>query len=467
VRYADLSLWLDQVGDPLTPRPSLTSSLDVDVAVVGAGFSGLWTAYYLKRAEPGLRIAVLEREIAGFGASGRNGGWASALFPASSSKLASLPGSSRDAARRMTEAMRSSIDEIAAVTVTEGIDCNFHKGGTIGFARTKTQLARIHEEVAEARAWGQTEDDLRLLTADEAASVARASGTLGATFTPHCASIQPAKLARGLAQVVERDGVTIYEQTSVHSIEPSLVTTSGGRVRADVVIRATEGFTPDLAGLRRAVVPVYSLVVATEPLPDAVWAEVGLDDRPTFNDHRHLIIYGQRTADGRLVFGGRGAPYHFASSIDPGFDHEERVFEDLRQTLIDLFPALDGYAFTHAWGGPLGIARDWMASVGFERSTGIGWAGGYVGDGVSTTNLAGRTLADLVTGRDSDLTALPWVNHRSRQWEPEPLRWLGINAGLRAMSIADAEEAVTGRQSLIARALAPMLGGHERRVRGR
>jgi glycine/D-amino acid oxidase-like deaminating enzyme len=460
VRYDDLSLWHETCGDDLTPRPALTSSLDVDVAIVGAGFTGLWTAYYLLRSDPSLRVAVLERETAGFGASGRNGGWLSALFPASSAKVAGLAGSSADAARRLSAAMRATIDEVAQVTAGEGIDCHFHKGGTIAFARSRSQLARARQEVDEAREWGLTDKDLVLLTSDEAATFARASDVLGATYTPHCARVHPARLARGLAHAVERRGATIYEQTAVESIAPSLATTPGGRVRAEAVIRATEGFTPGLAGMRRAVVPVYSLIVATEPLPDTVWDEVGLADAPVFTDHRHLIIYGQRTADGRIVFGGRGAPYHFGSAIRPGYDREERVFADLRETLVDLFPALDGHAFTHAWGGPVGIARDWMASVGFDPGTGIGWAGGYVGDGVSTTNLAGRTLADLVTGRQTDLTTLPWVNHRSPRWEPEPLRWLGINAGLRAMTVADHEESLTGRQSLVARALAPMLGGH-------
>ena len=461
VRYADLSLWHQTCGDDLTPRPGLASSLDVDVAIVGAGFTGLWAAYYLLRADPGLRVVVLERETAGFGASGRNGGWVSALFPSSSSKVAGLPGSSPDAARRLAAAMRGSIDEIGSVTAAEGIDCDFHKGGTISFARTTSQLARAREEAAEAQAWGAGADDVRLLSADETSSVARASRVLAATYTPNCARIHPGKLVRGLARAVERRGAVIFEQTSVESIWPSLViTATGHQVRAGAVIRATEGFTPGLAGLRRAVVPVYSLVVATEPLPDSVWDEIGLDDSPTFTDHRHLIIYGQRTADGRVVFGGRGAPYHFGSAVKPEFDRKERVFAGLRETLVDLFPALDGHAFTHAWGGPLGIARDWMASVGFDTSTGLGWAGGYVGDGVSTTNLAGRTLADLVTGRQTDLTTLPWVNHRSPQWEPEPLRWLGINAGLRAMTASDHEESLTRRQSVVAKALAPMLGGH-------
>lgn len=458
--YDDLSLWHETCGDDLTPRPALSSSLDVDVAIVGAGYTGLWTAYYLLRADPSLRVVVLERETAGFGASGRNGGWLSALFPSSGTKLARLAGSSNDAARRLSTAMRVTIDEVADVTGDEGIDCHFHQGGTIGFIRSRSQLARARHEVEDARRWGDTDKDLVLLTADEAASHARASDVLGATFTPHCARIHPARLARGLAHAVERRGGTIYERTAVTAIAPSLATTAAGSVRASAVIRATEGYTPGLAEMRRAVVPVYSLIVATEPLPDSVWDEIGLADSPTFTDHRHLIIYGQRTADGRLVFGGRGAPYHFGSAVRPEYDRKDRVFADLRETLVDLFPAIDGHAFTHAWGGPLGIARDWMASVGFDPSTGVGWAGGYVGDGVSTTNLAGRTLADLVTGRRTDLTTLPWVNHVSPRWEPEPLRWLGINAGLRAMTVADHEESLTGRQSLVAKTLAPLLGGH-------
>ncbi len=228
---------------------------------------------------------------------------------------------------------------------------------------------------------------------------------------------------------------------------------------AGSVIRATEGYTSRIAGLRRALAPIYSLVIATEPLAPGVWERIGLRGRETFSDHRHLIIYGQRTADDRLVFGGRGAPYHFGSRISEGFDADVHVFGKLRATLVELFPVLADTRVTHAWGGPLGVPRDWCASVGLDPDTRLGWAGGYVGDGVSTTNLAGRTLRDLVLDRDTELTRLPWVGHRSPSWEPEPLRWLGVNAGLRAMTWADTEERLTGRPSLVARSLAPLLGG--------
>ncbi len=429
-----------------------------DVAVVGAGFTGLWTAYYLLREDPTLRVVVLEAETAGFGASGRNGGWCSALFPAGPDKLARLPGSSYAAARAQHAAMQDSVDEVVRVAGEEGIDADVTKGGTVVVARTPVQLARARAEVEHARLWGR--DDLTLLSAEEAASVVRMSRTLGATYTPDCAAIHPWRLVRGLAAAVERLGGTIHEHTRVTRIAPRRVVTEHGTVRADVVVRATEGYTPGLPGHRRAVVPVYSLMVATEPLPDAVWEEIGLAGRATFSEHRHLVVYGQRTADGRLAFGGRGAPYHFGSAVAPSFDADPDVWEALRGTLREMFPVLRDARFTHAWGGPLGIPRDWCASVGLDRSTGIAWAGGYVGDGVSTTNLAGRTLRDLVLGRSTDLTVLPWVDHRSRRWEPEPLRWLGINAGLRAMSLADGEERLTRHESRIARAMAPLIGGH-------
>ena len=354
--------------------------------------------------------------------------------------------------------MRASVDEVARAAAAEGIDAQLAKGGTITLARSPAQWSRARHEVTEARAWGRDESDVRLLGRDEAVTVLNASRTLGGTYTPDCAAIHPARLVRGLADAVERRGVQIYERTRVTSIQPGVVRTEDATVRADHVVRATEGYTPGLPGHSRTVVPVYSLVIATEPLSPDVWQEIGLARRETFSDHRHLIIYGQRTADDRLVFGGRGAPYHFGSRVHPDYDRDQRVFARLYSTLLDLFPVLRGTAVTHAWGGPLGIPRDWCASVGLDSATGLAWAGGYVGDGVSTTNLAGRTLRDLLLRRDTELTRLPWVGHRSPAWEPEPLRWLGINTGLLAMGLADAEESLTGRPSLVARAVAPLLG---------
>ncbi|WP_082574437.1 MULTISPECIES: NAD(P)/FAD-dependent oxidoreductase [unclassified Nocardioides] len=454
--YERLSLWHDTVETDWTPRSPLDGDVEADVAIVGAGFTGLWTAHYLAEADPGLRIVVLEAETAGFGASGRNGGWCSALFPASLPTLAGYAG--RTAALAQHRAMRETVDEVVRAAAAESIEADVAQGGTIALARSRAQWSRAKAEVREARTWDRGEDDVRLLGRSEATAILRGSHTRGATYTPDCAVVHPARLVRGLATAVERRGVTIHEQTRVTAIEPRLARTEQGVVRARTVLRATEGYTASLAGERRTLVPVYSLIIATEPLPPEVWAEIGLARRETFTDHRHLIIYGQRTADDRLVFGGRGAPYHLGSRIKPEYDRDEKVFARLYATLVDLFPVLAGTRVTHAWGGALGIPRDWCASVGLDQETGLGWAGGYVGDGVSTTNLAGRTLRDLVLGRDTELTRLPWVGHRSPGWEREPLRWLGINAGLRAMTLADAEESLTRMPSLVARAVAPLLG---------
>ena len=433
----------------------------MDVCIVGGGFTGLWTAHALARADATLRIAVVEREVAGFGASGRNGGWCSALFATSDAALARQHG--RDAMIAMRRAMQETVDIVGSSAASEGIDCHFAKGGTVDLARSDAQRQRAMAEVDEARALGFGEEDLRWLGPDETREMIGAAGVLGATYTPHCAAIQPALLARGLADAVERRGVRLFEHSDALEIRPGphpgpAVVTRGGTIRADVVVRATEAWTPTLPGLRRDIVPVYSLMVATEPLGADFWSEAGLDGRATFADYRHVIIYGQRTADGRIAFGGRGAPYHYGSAVREAFDVEPRVHALLRATLNDLFPHLARAEFTHAWGGPLGIPRDWHSSVGLDRTTGLAWAGGYVGDGVATTNLAGRTLADLVTGVDSPLTHLPWVGHLSPRWEPEPLRWLGVNAGLWTMKLADRSEARRGRPSRLAGAMGRLLG---------
>lgn len=451
--YRDVSFWFASLPGTLTPRAALPGRRSVDVAIVGGGYTGLWTAYYLLETDPTLRVAIVEQEVAGFGASGRNGGWCSALLPTSATALAREHGA--PAARAQYAAMRDTVGEVVRVATVESIDADIAHGGTVVLARSGAQFERARHGVDEAAEFGI---DLDLLAADAARQRLAATSVRGGTYTPHCVVIHPAKLARGLADVVEARGAAIYEQTRATTVGPGAVVTPNGTLHAGVVVRATEGYTPGLTGLRRAIVPVYSLVVATAPLPEATWRQIGLAERETFSDFRHLIIYGQRTADGRMVFGGRGAPYHFGSRIRPSYDRVPRVFAALRRALVELFPVLRDVPITHRWGGPLGVARDWHASVGLDSTTGMAWAGGYVGDGVATANLAGRTLAALILGTGSAMTSLPWVNHRSRNWEPEPLRWLGSNAALRAMTWADTSEERTGRASRLPGVVDAMLG---------
>ena len=456
------SLWLDQLETPITSRPPLGGNADVDVAIVGAGYGGLWSAYSLLRADPSLRVLVVEREMVGFGASGRNGGWCVGELAGGLGGAIATWGA--DAGIAMTHAIIDTVDEIAEVVAAEGIECGFEPGGVIRLARTAPQLARQRTEVEEYRHHGFGHDVLRPLSAGETTGRVAATDVLGGLHYTPCARVQPAQLARGLAEVVERLGATIVEHTSATDIIAgstagrAMVVTDRGTVRADVVVRATEAYTRDLPGLRRALVPLYSLMVATEPLDAAMWDAIGLRRRETFADDRRMVIYGQRTTDDRIAFGGRGAPYRFGSGIDAATESSCGVHDRISATLIELFPQLAGVEITHRWGGVLGVPRDWRPSVGLDRSTGIAWAGGYVGEGVAAANLAGRTIGDLVLRPDSPLVALPWVQHRSRRWEPEPLRWTAINGARRLAGWIDEQESASGRTPRLASVLDRFVG---------
>lgn len=439
-----LSLWHDQ-GPPPEDRLSLQGAVEADVVIVGGGYTGLWTAYHLAEARPDFRIVVVEAEFCGYGASGRNGGWISFKFPGSKDTMAAALG--RDAVVAYQRAMFDSVERIGTVVEKEGIDCDFRKGGMLLFATRPSHVPRLRSYLESLRQWGFEEGDVEWLEADAARKRAAVAGTHGAVYTPHCASIHPWRLVTGLAKAVERRGVTIYEHSRVRAISPGMVLTGEGVVRAQYVLRCTEAFTPTIAGHSRLVVPVYSLMVATETLPEDWWNEVGLREGETFSDERHLIVYGQRTGDGRFAFGGRGAPYHFGSTVRPAWDVDVRTHELVRETLWELFPQLGETRVTHRWGGAVAVPRDWRVSVDLDRTTGLGHAGGYVGQGVAGSHLAGRTLADLVAGASTERTRLPFVGHRWRRWEPEPLRWIGINLGRALAPLADSIEGKTGRPS--------------------
>ena len=455
--YRSISLWHDTVGESLQPRPGLSGDTDADVAIVGAGYTGLWTAYYLKKQQPDLRVVVVESEIAGFGASGRNGGWCLGEMAGDKERLAKRHG--RGPVVALMREMFSTVDEVGKIASAEGIDCNFQKGGILTFATNTVQFVALHHSIQHERAWGFGPEDFRWLGPAELSERAIVANAQGAVYTPHGAALHPARLARGLARVVEGLGVSIYEQTRAEILEPGVVKTDRGKVKADAVLRCTEAFTVQLPGQARTYIPVYSLMVATEPLSTSFWEKAGFEERPTFNDARRLIIYGQRTADGRLAFGGRGASYHFGSRLDPSYERQPGVQDDIARILWDLFPDLADAVITHRWGGAVAVPRDWQPSVRFDQASGMGHAGGYVGDGVAASNLGGRTLADLVLERQTDLTRLPWVGHQSRAWEPEPLRWIGVNAATRLVPALDRKEARSGRRSRLLGGVLKVLTG--------
>ena len=450
------SLWWSSLEHAVTPRASLDQHLDVDVAIVGGGFTGLWTARELLRRDPSLSIAVLEKEVCGFGASGRNGGWASGLFPVSNAGVIRRYG--RESFDHQRHVLQDAVAELGSSARHDGIDARFIHGGTMTFARSALQVTRLHNEIDEARGVGIGEVDLHWVEEAELDGYGRVAGALGAMSSPHCARIDPARLVRGLSDVTAQLGARIFEHTEVTRIIPGRrgrraeVVTVGANVHAHFVVRATEGFTPNLPHERRTVVPLYSLMIATEPLAQDFWDDVGFANYQTFADDRHMIIYGQRTSDDRIAFGGRGAPYHFGSSVEPRFDMNQKVFEKLEVTLRELFPTMEG-SITHAWGGPLAMPRDHSPYVRVDFDSGLASAGGYTGDGVVLSHVAATALADLITRPDSEsaFTRLPFVQRAGRRWEFEPLRWIGINAGLGLAGWADRVEAKHARVSRASR----------------
>ncbi|MFC5676408.1 NAD(P)/FAD-dependent oxidoreductase [Aeromicrobium endophyticum] len=421
----DVSFWWHQAGRP-APREALDGDLDCDVCIVGGGLSGLWTAYALAGLDPTLDVVVLEAEFAGFGASGRNGGWLSAELSGSKQRYAATHG--REGVTALVSAMEQSVDDVLEVCRSEGIDADVVKNGVLYVARSPAQLVRMREGLADDLAWGIGADHQAELTPEQVGERVRVEGVLGGVFSPHCARVQPAKLVAGVAEAAERRGVRILERTRVTRIEPGVVTTSRGRVRAPRVLRCLEGYTASLPGQRRSWLPMNSAMIVTERLSDAAWDDIGWSGAELLGDSANAYCYAQRTADGRIALGGRGIPYRFGSRTDVDGQTQDWTVSSLTDILHGMFPATRSSRIDHAWCGVLGVPRDWCASVGFDPSTGLGWAGGYVGSGLTTTHLAGRTLADLALARDTDLTHLPWVDRRVRRWEPEPLRWLGVRA---------------------------------------
>nr|WP_274635946.1 FAD-dependent oxidoreductase [Microbacterium bovistercoris] len=453
MRNGGVSFWWQQLGLP-SPREPLPGDVDVDVdvCIVGAGFTGLWAAYYLRTLDPSVRVAVVEARFAGFGASGRNGGWLTNSVTGGRERYG------RDGGIRQQAALNAAVDEVIRVAGVEGIACDIAKGGELNVAYTPAQLARLQAVVAAEADWPGA--DVAALGPAETRERVAVDRPLGGMWHPHCARIHPAKLVRGLATAVERAGAVIYEDTPVVSIEPGLVRTARGSARAAHVLRATEGFTANLRAEHRTWLPMNSSLVVTEPLPAAVWEQIGWVHADTLGDMAHVYTYAQRTADGRIAFGGRGVPYRYGSKVDTDGHTQDRTVRGLTRLLHRAFPAAAEVPIAHAWSGVLGVPRDWAASVGHDRRTGLGWAGGYVGTGVTATNLAGRTLADLVLERDTDLVHLPWVGHRARKWEVEPLRWIAVNAIYAAYGMADAQEARGGSRTPPVARIADLISGH-------
>ena len=435
------SLW--QGKQNINYRKPISKNDSFDVVIIGAGFSGLWSAFHLKQFQPNLKIAVLEKEYVGFGASGRNGGWASAEYPTSSNRLIKENG--LESYKNLRTAITKSIDEIGEIAKSNNWQIDYAKGGALVFARGNAQLIRISKEIDEEH---------QLLNKSQTTQLLNIPSALGSVFTPHCAALNPFKLVRALADHLEKLGVMIYEQSSVSEIRDKQVEVNGFNVNCTFSIRATEAFTlRKWMGNRQ--IPIYSLMVATEPLSNEVIKEIRNTQRATFQEACHLITYAQITSDNRLALGGRGVRYKLFSRLSERSEIDNRMHSALERRARSWFPQIANTKFEYRWGGAVALTRRWQAYLNFDHATGRAEIGGYVGDGVTLSYLVAKTLAEKMSNVKT--ANLPFIDQRIGRWEPEPIRYLAVNAGFKATVLADYEEKITKRPSLLAAIIDPLI----------
>lgn len=459
-RYEDYSFWLEDAGEPLTPRPAMQRSKEVDIAILGAGYTGLWTAYYLLRHNPGLKVAIVEREIAGYGASGRNGGWCSPRFPVSAGEMTRRWGTA--AARSVLLALQSAVDEIRDVSERESIDTRFRPAGTLTVARGAHQLPALQSAYKAYERIGLA-DHYKFLSPEQIAERIRITDVHGGLFTPDGASIHPARLVRGLARAVEAHGGILYEQTAVTGFQGGknarLITEAGESRARKAIVLAGEAYLTRLPKLHRALLPAYSLICLTKPLSGAQWSQIGWEHGENLASTRNTVVYLTKTPDGRILFGSRGAPYQFASKISDEQDRHAETQALIQRMVLEWFPSLAGIRFTHGWGGPVGMPIDWTPAVRFDPGSRIAFAGGYTGQGVATANLAGQMLAGMIANRKTGFESLPFAQRGSPNWIPEPFRWLIVRYMQGALLRID-EAAEAGSRAPIDSPIAHLLGRH-------
>jgi glycine/D-amino acid oxidase-like deaminating enzyme len=432
--YTQTSFWLATFG-AYTPEPALQGALTVDVAIIGAGFTGLSTAIQLRKQSPGLRVAVLESEIVGFGASGRNGGFSMTLFGLEPSVTKALFG-----AQRTVEAhryMERAVDFTHALIKEYNIQSDYWFPGFLRAATTPGYVKRIHHDLEILTSLGVNGIDW--IEADKIRGEVDSPRFLGGWWEPRSGLLNPTKQVRELKRIALELGVQLYEETPVLEItrtERFTLRTPAGTVATEKLVLATNAYSHLIPQLRRKQVPAFTHMVVTEPLTEAQLATIGWKNRQGIEDARNLVHYFRLTIDNRLAMGGSDVSITYGADMD--HDMNAQTFSDLQRDIFWLFPTLKGVRFTHRWGGPVSVPIDLSPAIGFLGDQRAIFSLGCVGHGVSMTHLNGCTLADLVLERKTDLTDIWFVNRRLLPWPPEPLRLIASHAIRGYMRIEDA-----------------------------
>jgi len=418
--HSDKSFWLATYG-PYAPNAALQGDCSVDVAIIGGGFTGLSTAYHLKRDDPGMNVAVLESEVIGYGASGRNGGFSMTLFGMEPTITKLFFGQQR--AVEAHRYMERAVDYVDALVKEHQMQSDYWFPGFLRVATTPGFERRIQHDLKLLSDMGIT----GITWIGAAAVRAQVDSPLfrGAWWEPRCGLLNPAKQVRELKRVAQQFGATVYERTPVTAIERGarfILRTPGGTVTANKIVLATNAYSHLIPELRSKQAPVFTHMVVTEPLTEAQLAPIGWKNRQGIEDARNLVHYFRLTADNRLAMGGSDVSLAYGTDLD--HDRNPRVFLDLEHDVARIFPSLRGVRYTHRWGGPVSVPTQMVPDIGQLGDARALYSLGCVGHGVSLTHLNGRTLADLVCERKTDLTDVWFVNRRSLPWPPEPLRFV-------------------------------------------
>jgi glycine/D-amino acid oxidase-like deaminating enzyme len=431
--YKEKSYWLS-TRDYVEDKP-LSSDIRVDVAIVGGGFTGLTTAHFLKKAEPSLNVALLESQVIGFGASGRNGGFNMTLFGLTMGITAMRFG--RANARQAHLYMERAVDTLKALVEENSIDCDYEHPGFLRVATSPHYARRIRHEIDLAHSLGLT--GIEWIGQDAVREQVNSPTYLGAWSEPRCGLINPAKLAWGWKGVIKGQGVAVYERSPVINMVKSsgriVLKTPNGRVNAAKVVLATNAYSHLVPGIKWKQAPIWTHIVLTEPLSEKQLEPIGWKNRQGIEDARNLVHYYRLTADNRLLMGGRDISFSFGYDMDR--DLNERVFEGLKKDVAATFPSLAGVRYTHQWGGPVSVTLDLAPAMGYLGDRNVIYSVGCMGHGVSLTHLNGATAADLALERKTDLTDTFFVNRRVLPWPPEPVRMAASKAILAAMRIQD------------------------------